>query len=275
MKTLMQAFIALSLLIPFNSLADCTGEQIMKMMTAGFTKEEILQLCGKSPQTTPDASPQDPLKITTPIILNVPGVLLLKDVDFKNGSKTVYQANLSSWPRKKGQHGLAVPEGNSYALEATSNTWMGAGFVPLTPQLTSDFILNISFKVIHMEDCSLSITLSDSGTNYSQLNLFFDIWKSRGPTFSAYEYWVTDNFYSNLKRKFAERQPVPDMKAQVNWNSINTLSIKREGVTISYYLNKRLLQSFSASLFTVRRLSTSLAFRSKVVLTSVNAKVPK
>jgi len=195
--------------------------------------------------------------------------------EFTRGSRTVYQAQFATWPTARSSHGYAGPEGGFYVLEATSNTWMGPGrFIPIAV-LPGDFILDISFQVVHREDCSLNITLSDSGRDYSQLNFFLDLWRSSPPTFSIYENWVQNDFYVSIRRRFAERMTMRQDLSTADWGRANSLAIKREGNGVWFYLRGENVYSFGAPTFPVRKLGVGLSFRSKVLFRSVVARVPR
>jgi len=190
-------------------------------------------------------------------------------------SKIIYEAQFSTWPKVKSEYGYVGAESGHYIMEATSNTWMGPGaYLPITP-VSGDFVIDISFKVIYRENCSLNITLSDAGRDYSQLDFFFDIWQSGAPTFSIYENSVQNDFYVNIKRRFAERTQVKQNLSLVDWTKVNTLSVKRERNNVSLYLNGNLLQSFLSPTFPVRKLGFGISFKSKILLTSVKARIPR
>lgn len=195
--------------------------------------------------------------------------------DFAGKSKIVYEAQFLTWPKVKNEHGYVGAEDSHYIMEATSNTWMGPGaYLPIT-LLNGDFIIDISFKVIYRENCSLNITLSDAGRDYSQLDFFFDIWQSSAPTFSIYENSVQNDFYVNITRRFAERTPVKQNLSLVDWTKANTLSIKRENNNVSFYLNGSKLHSFLSPTFPVRKLGLGISFKSRILLASVKARIPR
>ncbi len=186
-------------------------------------------------------------------------------------ARTLELIPLSGWPAVRNYHGYAGPESGAYVLEAASNTWVGPGrMLPLNAVLEGDLLFKISFVVAQKEDCSLQITLSDAGTDYSQLSFYLELWQSGTPTYSAYENWVQKNFYSSVKRTFAERRPLPEL-AGVDWSKVNTLAILRQGASVSLALNGQVLGSFQAPTFPVSQFALGLAFKSKVVITSAAA----
>lgn len=208
------------------------------------------------------------------LFIGVTCVILVLIGGIASGSKTIYKARFSEWPQVSSKHGYVGPQGDNYTLSATGNTWMGPGsYLPITP-LKNDFILDISFQVLRKKNCSLSFTLSDAGNNYSQLYFGLDLWKSGSATFSVYENWVKNNFNVHTKRKIASRSPVPQNLATVVWTNVNTLSFKRDGNRVSIYCNNQLLEAFQAPKFEIKELGVGIAFESKVLLTSVVAKVP-
>jgi hypothetical protein len=189
-----------------------------------------------------------------------------------NGAKTIYRANFSQWPSVSSEHGYVGPQGSNYTLSAKSNTWMGPGrHLPITP-LRDDFIMNINFKVVHKKDCSLSFTLSDAGQNYSRIAFYFDMWKSGKTTFSIYEQWVRNNFYVDNKTKIASRLQAPQNLASNAWTNVNTLSFRRVGNIVGFYCNNQLLKEFQAPKFDIRKVGVGIAFESRVMLTSMEAK---
>jgi hypothetical protein len=196
-------------------------------------------------------------------------------VDFSQGSKTVWLADFSKWPKVGKEHGSAGPRYGDYVLEAYSNTWIGPGRYMELATLTKDFIVDLSFKVLHKTSFSLNINLSDAGRNYSQIAFYFSLWESGDAVFSINERWVKDDFYVNNKREISSRDSVENqLVSHVNWNEVNRLSFKREGSQVSFYFNNRLLKSFQASHFDVKKIGISLAFKSKVQVTALEARVP-
>lgn len=227
------------------------------------------------PRSRPTATPiPRPTSTPKPRPTATPTSVPTISLDFDRGSRTVYIAQLSTWPTKNSEHGYVGPKGDDYVLEATSNTWMGSGYSPITP-LKNDFIVDFSFEVVQKTNSSLSITLSDDGNDYSQFNFIFSIWEQGSLTFSILEYWVEQNFYAHLKNRIAERAVVPQHLSSVDWTKENKLSVKREGTQIGFYLNGHLLQSFQSSIFEIKKLNVSIAFKSRVLLTSVEARVPQ
>ncbi len=193
---------------------------------------------------------------------------------FAKRGRTVYQAKFETWPTAGGGQGSAGPEAGGYALEATSNVWMGPGhFIPITV-LPGDFILDVSFQVVRKEDCSLNLTLSDSGRDYAQLDFFLDLWQSRTPTFSIYENWVQNDFNVSIVRRFAERLALGQEFSTVDWRRPNTLAVRRAGNTVWFSLNGGTVSSVQVRPFPVKQLGVNLSFKSKVVLRSVVARVP-
>lgn len=273
----MKYLIALGIIIHFflieNSFAGCTPTQIEKMLTAGFTKSEIQDICNQG-STTQDTEKDQP--IPPQIIPFSFSVIPFQNMDFKEGSKVAYRADFSAWPRKKNQHGIAQPANGGYEIEAKSNTWVGPGrHIKITTDIRKNFILNLTFRVVHKTDTSLHITMSDAGKNYSQVDFFFDIWSSGKLTYSVYENWVKNNFYVNTKRKFAERLPVNFNTEQINWHKDNLLTIKRDNTRMSFYLNSINLDTFYIPTFPFKQIGIGLAFRSKIHFKSIEARIPK
>ncbi len=193
----------------------------------------------------------------------------------RNPGMTVYNAQFMTWPTVRNEHGYVGAEGNKYVMEAVSNTWMGPGkFLPVTT-LNGDFTMDISFRVLYRNDCSLQITLSDAGSDYSQLDFFFDIWQSGAPTFSIYENSVRNDFYVNISRRFAERSPIRQGFPIPDWKNTNRLSINRKGNSVTFSLNGKALRSFLSPAFPVKKLGLGISFKSRIHIVSVKAVIPR
>ena len=252
-----------------TGFARCTPEQVTKMINAGFTKKEINAICNPVPSKA-----NKPLMLKATMMDSIGQ--MVGDVDFTRGSRVAYRGQFNAWPKQKNQYGVAQPEAKGYGLQAVSNTWVGPGqYVDITPDIHGDFILDLTFKVVHRTNASMSITLSDAGKNYPQVEFFFDIWEKGNLTYSIYENYVKNNFYSNIRRKFAERLPVKWNTSTIDWGTPNTLTIKREGNRMAFYLNRVQLHGFSVPTFPLKKMGLGLAFKSKILFTSVQARVPK
>jgi hypothetical protein len=190
-------------------------------------------------------------------------------------SRSVYEAQFRTWPVMRTGQGYVGGEGKAYAMEATGNAWMGTGkALPIAP-LSGDFVLDIAFTVVFKEDCSVNITVSDAGRDYSQLDFFFDMWQTGPPSISIYENAVQSDFYVNIKRRFADREQVRISPSLLEGNKRHMLSIRRERNTVSFLLDGSVLKSFPAPHFTVRKFGIGIAFKSKILLTSVRARTPQ
>ncbi len=200
-------------------------------------------------------------------LLLAPGYVSAQAAKARAGS--VYRVPISTWPKVQNENGYVGPDAGGYVLEAASNTWMGPGSkLPLNVVFAGDFTMSVSFSVVYREDCSLSLTLSDAGTDYSQLDFFLDLWQTGPPTYSAFEYWVQRNFYANLKRRFAERVQILNAST-VDWRRANTLAIARQGNTMLLSLNGKPFGTFLAPVFPVRQLGVGIAFKSKILIGSI------
>jgi hypothetical protein len=194
--------------------------------------------------------------------------------EFTKGRRADLQAPLAKWPEARTAYGYAGPEGEFYALEANSITWMSPGsLIPISVP-PGDFVLRISFQVVYGEDWSLNITLSDSGTDYSQVDLFLTIKKSGLARFSINENAVQNNFYVSNSKKIAEGLALGQSFSGVDWGRPNTLTIERKGNEGRFGLNDQPAYSFSMPAFHVKQLGVGVAGKSKVLLRSVAARVP-
>jgi hypothetical protein len=256
-----------------NAFAGCTPAQVEKMLNAGFTKSEIQSICDQQASGQNHEEKPTPSHTVAPFNFTM---IPLQGVNFKGGSKVAFNADFASWPQNTTKSGIARAEGGGYGLEAKTNTWIGPGqYIPIRPEIRGDFIMDLTFRFVHRTDASLSISLSDAGSNYSQVEFFFDIWKSGRCTYSIYENWVKNDFYVNVRRKFADRMPVKFSTDKIDWARKNTLTIKREGKQMRFYLNNMALDTFYVPLFPLKKMSLGLAFKSKVLFTAVRARIPK
>lgn len=186
----------------------------------------------------------------------------------------VYSARFSDWPRVSNAHGFVGPSGSNYIMRANSNTWMGPGrYLPINA-LRGDFLLEVEFSIVHRTDCGLSISLSDAGSNYSQLAFYFSVWQSSQPTFSIYKNRVTNDFHVNTSARVAEREKIPAHYTPGNWNSTNRLTFIRKGNRMQFLCNGNVLKDFQVTPFDVRQLGLGISFNSEVHIASVKAIIP-
>jgi len=128
---------------------------------------------------------------------------------------------------------------------------------------------------VYREDCSLNITLSDSGKNYARLDLFLELTKSGLPTFSILESAVQSNFYVSNSKTHAERQALGQRFSGVDWGRPNLLTVERRGNGWWFKLNGEAVYAFKMLAFPVQQLGVGLANKSKVLLRSVVARSPR
>lgn len=195
--------------------------------------------------------------------------------EFAKGRRPDFQVPFAKWPEARTVYGYAGPEGEFYALEANSNTWMGPGSLIPIAVPPGDFEFQIFFQVVYGEDWSLNITLSDSGTDYARLDVFLTIRKSGPTALSIYENAVQNNFYVRDQRKITEGLTLGPEFSGVDWGRPNALTIRRMGNGGVFSLNGRAAYSFRMPAFPVKQLGVGVAGKSKVLLRSVVARIPR
>jgi hypothetical protein len=200
--------------------------------------------------------------------------------DFANGSTTVFQANLTTLGSQKNEHGNVQPSqfGNVYEMEAYSNTWIGFPapdyFIKMAQPLEGNFLLESWFNIKEGSPV-IQYTLADDGASFYAFHFYVELWENAAPTFTS-ELGYTNNGYAQMSKQFANRQKIPAcVVSKINLSGSNHIAVKRENETVTFYLNNYPLQTFQSAVFPVRKIAVGLAFKSKVDISSIEAKIAR
>ena len=106
--------------------------------------------------------------------------------DFPGGSRRVYSAEFSTWPRNDSNLGsVKLGFGNSYVMEPFGNTWIGPGRSIDIPPLENDFVIDVRFQIERRNpSASLSFDVTGSGTDAESVKVYFDVWDNDNVTYS-------------------------------------------------------------------------------------------
>jgi hypothetical protein len=249
---LLLAFFLLKLLIPKNKIQTGGGPTETTASTPPDT--------GTKTSTSPECQQETP--------------------DFVNGSTTVFQANLATLGSQKNEHGSVQPSqfGNVYEMEAYSNTWIGFPapdyFIKMAQPLEGNFLLESWFNIKEGSPV-IQYTLADDGESFYSFQFYIELWENAAPTFTS-ELGYTNNGYAQTSKQFANREKIPAcIASKINMTGSNLFVVKRENETVTFYLNNYPLQTFQAAVFPVKKIAVGLAFKAKVDITSIEAKIAR
>jgi hypothetical protein len=186
--------------------------------------------------------------------------------------EAAYTASFSTWPTVVNANGSARPENGAYALDARSSTPIGPGrLLPITA-LEGDFVLDTVFETATFSGYSLRVAVAESETSGRQLSVSIDVWQSGEVTYSVVEERRTSSSNTQVVDAICENVP-----ADLHWDSLSSeektvLTIKRDGGRIYLYIDGQILNAFFSSAFAVRWLGIDMAYGSKVLITTVEAR---
>lgn len=200
--------------------------------------------------------------------------------DFPEGSKRVYFANFSEWPKKKTKNGtITLSSTNSYVIQPFSNSWVGPGRSIEIPSINGDYVFDVWFRLHEELPTALNFNLTGGGVEAPSIKLYLSFWEKDKTTYSITKDLVRSGNglpipYVVRSESVASREklPVSGFKSH-NWIKGGKLTIKREGGNIQLFVNDKFIKQFSASLFSVKKISVGAAFESKVIISSIEARV--
>jgi hypothetical protein len=195
--------------------------------------------------------------------------------DFPAGSRPVYDAEFSKWPTSTTEHGTAGPSQGEYVLQPLSNTWVGPGrMIDLLP-LEGDFVFDVHFRMAERDpSSSLQLEWFGSGNAASSISFFLEVWSDNNATYSLQTGTLKDNFYAGLDKEIASRVLLPASVIGSDWSRGNKITLRRKGGTAYLFVNDTYIVSFAVPVFVVSRLSVGGAFKSKISLSSIQARIP-
>jgi len=195
--------------------------------------------------------------------------------DFPSGSRPVYGADFSKWPTQTNEHGVADAAYGEYILEPNSNTWVSPGRLIDIQPLDRDFVVDVIFR-IEQRDAGSSFQLQLYGpgavTNFVQVIL--EAWNGHGSTYSLQTGTLQGNLYARTSQEIASREPLPALLSTADWSKASKLTLRRDGGTAHLFVNDVLVRSFPVVVFTVSRIGVGAAFKSRIAISSIEARVP-
>lgn len=205
---------------------------------------------------------------------NKPPVESRPTPDFSGGSKPFYSAAFLQWPTVTNQYGSVGAQNGEYVLSANSNTWVGPGHVMPITALTGDFIFEAHFRVEQRSpEASLQLQLLGSGQQADYISVYLEIWDAGNVTYSIDKGWIKDDHYLTRDRLIAERVHLEPTIAASDWSKPSKIGLKRENGVIQFFVNDVFVRDFPVSLFTVSNVAVEAAFKSKIVVTSLEGRV--
>ena len=200
--------------------------------------------------------------------------------DFPGGTKRFYSAEFSAWPRYDSDNGSTrLGFGNSYVMEPSGNTWIGPGRSIEIPPLEGDFVFDVRFQVERRHpSASLTFDLTGGGTDAESVAVFFDIWDEGNVTYSLNRGRVRTGGglavpHDVSEETIAERVQLPQALKDHDWTKGSKLTLKREGGRMQFFVNDGFVKEFAVSRFPVTKIGVGAAFKSKVVVTSIEGRV--
>lgn len=200
--------------------------------------------------------------------------------DFPGGSRRVYSADFSTWPRPETNYGsVKLGFGNSYVMEPSSNTWIGPGRSIEILHLEDDFVFDVRFQIQERHpSASLNFDLVGGGTDAESVNVFFDVWDEDNVTYTLNRGRVRSGGglpvpHAITEETFANREQLSSALKNHDWSKGGKLTLKREGGHMQFFVNDGFVKEFSVSRFPVTKISIGAAFKSKVVVTSIEGRV--
>jgi len=199
--------------------------------------------------------------------------------DFPGGSRRVYIADFSSWPTEDSEHGtISLTYTNCYEIQPFSNTWMGPQRLIDIPSVEGDFVFDIWFELQSNPSSSLQFQLYSGGNESIAINAYLSVWGSGSITYSLTRYHVRSGGglpipYVVRSEEIVMRQELPDNLKSHDWTKESKMTLKREGGSLYFFVNDGFVKQFPTSLFPVTQIYLSAAFKSKVVITSIEARV--
>ncbi len=198
--------------------------------------------------------------------------------DFSGGTRRSYSADFSLWPVSNSENGsVSLGFGNSYVMAPSSNTWIGSGRLEI-PILEGDFVFDLRFKLLERQpSASLNFDLTGSGSDAESLNIFFTVWNDDSIAYTITKGRVRSGGglavpHGITEETIVEREQLSSDFKDHDWSKGSELSLKREGGNMQFFVNDRFVREFAVSLFPIAKISIAAAFKSKVLITSIEAR---
>lgn len=200
--------------------------------------------------------------------------------DFPGGSTRAFAVDFTALPRPSSEHGrVSLGFGNALVLEPSSNTWLGLGRGIEVTGVEDDFVCDTRFRIEERHpSASLNWTLEGTGPAADRVNLILSVWRDDRATYTLTKDRVkTEGLavpHVVTEAVVAERASLPTEVSAHDWSTGSELTLKRSGGAMQLFVNDRHLATFDVSLFPVREMGLSAAHESRIVVTSIECRVP-
>lgn len=201
--------------------------------------------------------------------------------DFAGGSTRAYAADFTAWPRPTTEHGrVSLGFGNALVLEPSSNTWIGPGQTIEIPPVGGDIVCDLRFRIEERaSSAALKLSLQGPGNDADALQLFLSVWDTDNVTYTLQKARVRSGGGLGVphlvtEEEVANRAQLPAAAKSQDWARGSELTVKRVGGDMQVFVNDQFVRDFPMASFPVSKLSLGAAFASKIVVTSLEIRVP-
>ena len=201
--------------------------------------------------------------------------------DFPGGSTRAYSADFAAWSRPSSEHGrLSLGFGNALVLQPSSNTWIGPGETIEISRVEGDFVCDLRFRIEERApSAALNLRLQGVGDDADALKLFFSVWDDDHATYSIQKARVRSGGGLGVphlvtEEEVASRVDLPDPVQAHDWASGSELTLKRVGGEMQFFVNDQFVRDFPVAAFPVSKMALGAAFAAKIVVTSIEIRVP-
>ena len=174
---------------------------------------------------------------------------------------------------------MKVGFGNSYVMEPSSNTTIGPGRLIEIPPVENDFVFDVRFQIEERHPSAvLSFALVGGGTDAESVDVYLEVWDEGNVTYTLTRGRVRSGGglpvpHAVVEETIAERTQLSSALKAHDWSKGSKLTLKREGGRMQLFVNDEFVKEFSVSRFPAAKLSLGAAFKSKIVITSIEGRV--
>ncbi|MBI5895020.1 MAG: hypothetical protein HZB24_03085 [Desulfobacterales bacterium] len=125
---------------------------------------------------------------------------------------------------------------------------------------------------------SLTFNLTGGGDDAESIDVFFDVWDQGNVTNSLTRGRVRTGGglavpHAVSEETIAQREQLPSALKAHDWSKGFKLTLKREGGRMQFFVNDGFVKEFGVSRFGVMNIAVGAAFKSKIVVTSIEGRV--
>lgn len=200
--------------------------------------------------------------------------------DFPSGSKPIFLANFQQWARVNGENGSAGWDNGQYVFNAKKNSWLFGGGQDLVTPLQDDFVVDANFTVARADPTAdLRFSFSGNGSSADVITIYISIEKAENQeqrilSCSVEKGWINNHYYIVDKNIPSYHQQVENVE-YYNLSKPNKLTLKREHGSAHVFVNDHFVRSIAISTFPVSSISVGALGPAKIVLTNMEARIPK